>query len=50
MHAGSRDLALELAARPDVERLTANHTFQLDPQEMTSTVNMRAIMCACRSE
>ena len=34
---GSLSLALELAARPDVTRLTANHTYQIDPQEMVST-------------
>jgi len=31
---GSRSLALELASRPDVQQVTANHTFQLDPLEM----------------
>jgi subtilisin family serine protease len=34
---GSLSLALELAARSDVEQLTANHTFQLDPMEMQTT-------------
>ena len=32
---GTRSLALELASRPDVDRLTANHTFQIDPMEMS---------------
>ena len=34
VHGGSRSLALELASRPDVQQVTANHTFQLDPLEM----------------
>ena len=34
---GGRSLALELASRSDVSRLTANHTFQLDPLEMQTT-------------
>ncbi len=33
---GSRSLALELASLPSVERLSANHTFQIDPLEMSA--------------
>jgi hypothetical protein len=34
---GNLSLALELAARPDVQQLTANHTIQLDPIEMQAS-------------
>gem|GEM_PF-1503571 len=35
VHGGSLGLAIELASRPDVDQVTANHFTQIDPLEMS---------------